>query len=272
MLLPYTGDALSELQASTMYGHGVHAAPRMHVGGGGQYIGDMPFDPLIHEVFDINHMSTLGLALEEPHVSLYHPERPLEVNLVADYRNMGGNESVARAKRAVAHTLSDGVYDELSGVADRLNTYVMGAQQSELFDDHTQEAINEHDVADICLSGLTIVVSDFARLKLEAPAKGFESAIAVKVNHLLERRVPRNVGVIALSGRGEVNTNKARKLDIVNQELDRAHGDTVQRLQTQGFEVVPVVVRADRKPFGYDIDATDRQLAQAVDAIAQRQK
>ncbi|MCA9330138.1 hypothetical protein KDA11_05795 [Candidatus Saccharibacteria bacterium] len=267
MQLSHTGDALSEMRANVMHGSGVHPSSQLRIGGGGQYLGDMPFDPSIHEATDINPMSIMGMALDQPHVSVYRPEKPLQVNLVADYRNMGGDQNISRAKRSVAHHLSDGIYDALYSATDRLNTYVFGARQGEFFDSGTQEVIEEEDIADLCLDGLTLVVSDFARLKLDSNNRSFESAIAVKVNHLLERQIPSKVGVIALSGGGEVNTNNARKLLAVNQELARQHQTAVQRLRQQGFKIASIVARADLRPFGYDVDDADRQLADAIIAI-----
>lgn len=272
MQLPKTGDALSDLRANAMHGYGVHASSQFRAGGGGQYLGDMPFDPAVHEASDINPLSSMGLAFDQPHVSVYRPERPLRVNLVADYRNLGGNTGIQKAKHAVADHLNEEVYEALSGVTDRLDTFVLGSDQHEFFDRRTQELVTAEDVAELCLNGLTVVVSDFSHLKIAAPEKRFDSAIAVKVNHLLERQVPSNVGVIALSGKGEVNTNKARKLNVVNQELAREHDATVSGLQQQGFEVVPVVVRADQGPHGYDVSSVDHLLAEAVGNINRRQQ
>lgn len=273
MYLPETAHAIQDLSANVAFGQGDHDSVSVKAGGPGLIMGAVPFDPFVHEWADIKPGSMMEMVTGLPHVEMVRPARPVVINVITDYSGMNYYEPMTKAKRRAAQKITNGLIDSIQSVTDRIDTYTIGAKKDELPDMYTEELTGEHAsqiekaeaIADVAAHDYTIVISDFTQLPMESVRADFSRTVGVKLNHLLERKIPANIGVIAVSG-VEVNTNKSRKLSARNTELQRAHEASIYRLAACGLRVASIITRAD-VPSGIDVAQTDVDIANAIQAI-----
>lgn len=275
MAFPETTEAVAELFANRQYGQGAHTLSAARTGVDGIALGEVQFDPYLHDAYDIKPISLTELLTGQPQVDVVRPNFPVHINVVTDYTDKGDNDPIARSKRNVAHTVTKYLEEALSSVADRLDTYAVGSGMShgsaildaeELAQEDASEEEKAEAVASLCMRGLTVVISDFAGLPLYGTNGDFSETVGIKLNHLLERNVPANMGVIAISGGVEVNTNKPKKLAPVNNLLEHNHQEAISRLKDAGLSMASLVARAD-KIGGFDQTQSDKEISLAIKAL-----
>jgi hypothetical protein len=243
-------------------------------------LGEVPFDPTVHEMSDIKPNALMEMVTDDPYVELVRPSRPLILNVVTDYSGMGYFDPIALAKRKAASVITESLIDSLQSVTDRLKSFTVGARDNELPDMFTEELAGERAaardraeaVADLSRDDYTVVISDFSGLPLEDADGDYERTVGVKINHVLERKIPeelQGIGVIALSGGREANTRSARSLRRTNNDLERTHQETLARLNGLGIAVASLVTRADIEG-GLDVQATDAALDAAFGTLIQK--
>lgn len=278
MHLPKTSGALSESMANNRTGPGAHAFANNRAGGGGLFLGEVPFDFQQHEVTDILSSSSMEVVTGEPHVGMYRPNHPLHMNVVTDYGNDADDARIMRVKRLAARNITEGILGQLTSVTDRLESYAVGALGSSrlprgqfmLADRDKTEEERAKAVARLSLEGLTLVISDFRSLPLATSKVGsYKETLALKVNHPLERRIPANIGFLSVKGLFEINTGKSRELEKANQRLEEQHKRKVGELEDAGITVVSVVIDP-KSPQKVDVRELDRSLARGVKDIARR--
>ena len=275
--LPETESALAEMAASENYVFGQHDGTELKHGVVGRTMGDVPFDPAKHQVGDINPLSVWGMVLDEPHVSVVLPDRPLLASVVLHSEPGDDRYHMTEAKRVLARTVQASLLESLPGMTDRGSLYVVGENAQDIaannsdmeaFATNGDPAANAKAVSELCLDGLTFVISDFARLPLaQVPNAEYPATVGLKVNHPLERQFRPGMGVVRLGGRKEVNTNKPRELQRFNEGLKATHTNIVNSLRLSGIAVASLVVTPGQ-PQGFDLTGVDRTIAAAVSQIS----
>jgi hypothetical protein len=242
---------------------GLISSPESHV----------EFDPAIHDPDQIDHFSFEGLTMDEDQVRIIDRELPLYMNLALDETSRSGYSRLTSAKQKVARHLAQ----ELKGIMehDQDDAYSVSFQdeasrpsKSRLIDQVTavagrQQIPGKMSVITETDPALPIFLGDFSRQNFSS----LDGALAVKINHILERRVPANAGLIGLGGGYELDTNNDRHLAAYNRVLEAKHLRTVSALQEVGAQVVAVVADP-RREYGFDVNSTDQAIAQGVALLA----
>lgn len=273
--LKQTRHAIFELQSSEERGVGMHMGDELAIGVPGIPIGEVAFDSSRHLAEAINPFSVGEMMTGMPHVTQVMPFRHLEMNVVlhqdpADRRLHRWLQPVREHKRWLARQLFSAI-DDSKQMLDQTNLYVVG--DSEDIDDlpgiadirrNTESADNaSKEIAQICLQGLTFVISDFNNLPLGRLQAAYTQAIAVKVNHALELKIPANVGIFPLDGATDVDTRKAHKLKAANDGIQVKHSRIEDSLVESGFRLARAVY--DPKSSVSDsLSATDENIAKAI--------
>jgi hypothetical protein len=282
-----TGQALFELRAAEPYSMGMHLGEQLSVGDLGVKVGEVPFDPSLHEPSDIDRMSMMGRVRGRPYVAQIVPFRPEEANVVlhndpADQAWSGYLAPMWDYKRGLAVSLSDAISDAKQ-MGDTGTVYVVGDTTRQTGLRHADYVRNTETpekaadaIADICRRGLTFVISDFEALPLDrAPAGYFGKTVAVKVNHKSELEIPANVGDYPLDGLEVVNTHNSKKLQAANDAIKRRHAELERRLGLKprlgglGLAVAKVIYDEGFAP-RMQVRATDKSIAGAVRKLASR--
>lgn len=264
-----TESALAEIPSNVRFGGGSHYLYDVTSGKEGLIIGSMPFDPSMHSSYQIDPTSLIGLALDTAYVTQVLPIKPLSINLIVDASKRNEHQLVTDRKLTMAAELGNAIDNALGGVGDRVNTYVIGETEIDIAERSTV-LIEEKDpleislrIADIANRGLTFVISDFKNFNLEPTILPLDGVIAIKVDHILERQLPANVGRISLGGLVEVNTNRPKKLQQVNEQLQSQHDAIVSKLKMHGASVASVIIDS-RIEEGFDLPGADLAIAMAV--------
>lgn len=271
-LLHETSDALGDFAANTQYGFGSHYERNIRTGVAGLPLGDTEFDPTRHQLSDINHLSPMTDLTGEFYVSEVIPQRPLTVNVILDGR--GGNEHhvIAAQKRRAQQGISTGLVEAVPGITDHAAAYVLSDENTRNYTNFDGEYLpvrSEEEagriVEDIALSGLTFVVSDFKKLRLQ---RIDGQMIAIKANHPLERAIPQNIGFVSLGGAIELDTHNLRQLNRVNSALEQRHDAIIDGIQAAGAKAISVQA-VPKSEHGFFVMNTDRRIAEAVEAYNQ---
>jgi hypothetical protein len=243
-------------------------------------IGEVPFNPAKHLPSSINPLSLMEQVTGVQHVRQVIPRNPLDVNIVVhnDPAQRDDPEWMTKAKLQLASTFRD-VFTEVLPVSDRVHTYIIGDRVSELTEPETEYLDNTQDpdvtaqaVAEICQDGLAVVLSTFRNLPLDQVKNAnYDSAVAVKTNHLFEVELQPGVGKWKTGDEKNpvVNTGKPKELAIWNDILLQRDATLKARLGEAGLAVAQVIFDPRRRPYGFDLAKTDHSVAEALRSIAQ---
>jgi hypothetical protein len=266
--LPETQFVFANIPANNARWQGEHTHHRVKAISQGMYLGSVPFDPALHEPQDIDHLSPLGLALDEDYAYQVLPGSGLIANLVVDSTSRSELPQITSVKSSLVTELSDSLHS-VKSTTDRILTYNLidqGAQSSDWDSDPIEvdgPAALTQTIAGLALGSLTFVISDFKRVRFDEPGLDLENVVAIKVNHILERRLPAGRGFISMGGLVDVNTTNPRQLKQANAQRAAEHAQLVQQLEQAGAAVASVVVEP-RLADGFNIAAADRAIAQAI--------
>lgn len=267
-----TSEALSNLGAQQRTGIGDHTNPDLATGVYGNIVlGEVQFDPNVHSPIEIDHLSMMGVAMDELYVTEVLPENPIIAHVIVDGRDRQDYPALAKAKQKLASLLVVALDQALPGMSDVVYDY-------RLVDDIQQrKGLREdiiayrggrelsRDLHNLGSSGIKFLISDFgSNIFKKSSELKLDGTVAIKVNHLLERQVPRGIGRISVGGAREIDTNNPKSLAPHNSMLKESHDDTVARLESAGASVASVVVDGQIKPDGIDFLDADRQIAAAI--------
>lgn len=274
MALPNTTDALSTLLTNQRWSQGANQASHIEVGSMGIVLGDVEYDPTKHSPSDINPLSLMAEATGIEHVQQNMPEKPLNIGVIVDVASIDDDPRIRARKMDAARQLTGLLADAMPSITDHIHSYVVGSGsyaeaaigESQMMGIEASDEQRALQVAQFCLDGLTFVISDFRRLPLANAGQRFSEAVAIKLNHPLERRIPGGIGVIGLGNGYEVDTNSDKQLAIVNNKLEAKHQATVEALEHRGLEVASVLI----DPFavdGIDHKSSDNAVASAINRL-----
>lgn len=268
-----TQRALTELAANQQYGFGVHSALQVRTGMSGLDVGEMPFDPARHSVSSINPLSLMEMATDIPHVRQVIPRNPLHATIVLHETEGVDDSQLAKVKRDLAFGLGDAITVALPSMTDRTFNYIIGNQHesinelgAEYIETDARPEAAAKNMAELCKHGLGFIISDFHNLPV---ASSDAATVAIKVNHPLELALPGGVGTISLGGNYQVNTNKSRELNRVNDALKAQHDRIVGHLRAMGLTVASVVLDQNARG-AFEFDAADDAIANAIDDISSK--
>jgi hypothetical protein len=274
MSLPNTTDALSALLTNQRWSQGANQTSHIEVGSMGVVLGDTEYDSARHSPTDINPLSLMAEATGMDYVQQVISEKPLNISVVTDLGNMDDDSRISRRKHDVARNLTSLLTDAMPSITDYVHSYVVGAGvhaeaaigESQMLGVEASDQQRAAQVAQFCLDGLAIVISDFRHLPLADTDGRFNETIAVKLNHPLERKIPEGIGVIGLGNGYEVDTNSDKQLAIINEKLDLRHQATVEALERSGIKVASVVIDPIALG-GLGYDSADEALAEAINRL-----
>lgn len=267
-ILLETQRVFANLPANNPRWQGDHLQHQSKASMDGIFLGTLPFDPFVHDAHDIDPLAAMGFALGEDHVRQVFPHRSLITNVVIDSTGRLDAPAVTESKARLARGLSD-CLDETKGSMDLNFSYRLVSPESELNDGSAENIpVNEREFArtigEFARNSLTFVISDFNRMRFDrSPDTDFGNVVAIKVNNPLERQIPANIGPVPLGGLQYVDTNKRRKLEPVNRDLQAQHERIVRDLCSTGASVASIIFN-HRMPEGFDVDAADAQIAAAI--------
>lgn len=267
--LPRFESAVAELSAKGMLSSGEHTEYLLAQGDVDIQLGTTEFDPTWHDPSDIDFTEEDGLTDGVLHVPVGLVKRPLLVNIVHDQLPRDEAHVITVRKREAADLIVRSLQARIPQM-DPINGQVVLQQTGRefLLDDVTVAESREDGVraiSDITLSGLSLVISDFNAMRFSQ--RSLNGAVALKLNHLLEREVPAGLGVVDMGSGIELNTDRKRDLVRYNERLQDQHNKIVEGLEAAGAQVIPVVVDARIKPAGFDSDVMDANLAQAIEQM-----
>lgn len=271
-LLRYTEDALFDLQLErTQRAYGVHLNDEAS-SDIGRRIGQVMFNPLEHTPAQIARFSMMGIITGEDFVDVNMPVTPLDMNIVAHYRKDNSDPIISNQKKKLMSSISEQIVDARPGITDRVAFYAVTETDEQIDDDF--ELIQTNDpkeaaqaIADLCLDGLTFVLSDFEGLPLEDIESVQQRAIGVKINAPLEKEVAKARGShLKLGGTREQSSNG---IEFFNEQVLAPHHDRLaKRMELAGFAVAQTVFTLD-SPYFFDVPSTDLSLAEAIDQVIQ---
>lgn len=270
--MPLTSEALGELRSNMAFGLGDHRMVDIKAAVPGLPLGHESFDHRRHSPIDIDPLAPFSDALGGDHVRLVLPSKPVAINVVTEYSLAKEHPVLAQTKRNLASSISNTVEDALPGMLDYSYLYAVGNDIPvglpndveaipTIDDEQTSDAIRQ-----LAHNGLTFVISSFRTLRLNDVANG-DGMVGIKVNHALERFVPRNRGVLVVGGLAEIKTHKRKELDAFNARLEARHQGIVRTLEDSGVEVASIVTRTDQEE-KYDEAEADKSIAAALQRVA----
>ncbi len=269
MRLPETQDAIIELASNSELAQGVHTQSRPRAGGTGIALGDVPFDPSRHTVADINPMSLMGEVTGDPYVTLVLPRKDTVINVVTDFGQTGDIQAVSKLKYDLGHDITTEIEDALPSITDRIRRFSIGEIPTVAAHEdyrglmsHSEDARIE-DIQELCLQGLTVIVSDFNKLPLHKQSSNSLEGVAIKVTHPLELPLAPGNGVISLGQGREVNTKKPKELNEWNRRVTEKRQQLFEGLGSTGLQVVEVVY-CPTLVDGYNVQKADSELAVAI--------
>ena len=277
--LSETRNALQQILSDEQMRSGVHLADYVAIGVPGVTVGEVPFNPSMHSVSAINPMSLNEWSTDQYHVKQVVPFKSLEMNVIlhrdpADRQMPQWLESARQYKHYLASSLADAVFDAKQ-VGDEANYYIIGDTQDREENNWNVEYISGTEdpveaartIEDICLRGLTFIVSDFNRLPLEHNA-GMNRSLAIKSNHPYEIEVPKAKFALPLGGDRELRTWKSKELKQYNDDLEEKNLAIEQRLLDLGLRVSHDSHQGLNSD-GYNMSSVDAVLASQLRSIQQ---
>lgn len=270
-----TSEALTEWQANMPHLMGQNLAHRPTVGvHSNVMLGDVLFDSNEHDLYDVNPDALDSVASDELYVTEVLPEESLAVNLVIDSTSRDEHPLVSRGKKRLAKSLATAIDHSLPGAADQIFRYRIYSEKSKrgnlleetIFAPDSETYSNK--LGQLATSGaLTFLFTDGRGVQLEPGTLRTGTAVAIKFNHHLERRLIAGRGVVSLfgGGGGETDTSNPRKLAEKNAELQEQHKAIVESLRASGMAVAEVVNAMSA--LGYDIGEADKSIARAIRSL-----
>lgn len=275
MAYPETQAALMQLTTEERFGLGGHILPMVVIGNSGINVGEEPFLLGHHDPSAINHHSVMAAATGELQVRDSLSCRPLDIAVVTDYGSRDDRGDITRRKREGAGVVADALRSSVPDIADTITSYAVGASRRTRLQDGEErlrgagsgdsEESRAAAIASLASNGIVMVLSDFRHLPLHhrATSDMRANAIAVKVNHRLERRVPFNVGVLSLNGGIEIDTSDADQVVAINKRLNALHNSRLDKLRRAGILTTNITLQPSR-PDGYYAPYVDKRLAEGI--------
>jgi hypothetical protein len=269
MHFPETVASMTKLPPNRRLNPGSHLFRRETTGHVGTPQPDRDFIPGIDKATDIKVLSFLGETIGTPQVAQVQPRGKMGVNILVDGFDKESDERIVARKLQVASNIAKLLHHDLAyHTSDLVHLY---SSEDISLDDLGHARGNVHrlpedqNALEICHSGLTIMISDFSRKHFNANSSVFP-AIAVKINHQLERSIPKNVGILALGNGYEIDTTQESERMFMNQKLSNVHHTEVESLLAGGSSVVDVVINPQLQ-LGFDQKAVDQQLGASVSSL-----
>ncbi len=293
--LKRTQQALAEVSASDIRIRGNHLGTSVLTRKSGIFVEEVPFKAGRHRQSDVNPMSKKGIVTGKKYVRRVNPMRPLELTVVT-HRNPGENShpSIVDGKQLVADSLRRIFAKSLPGPTDSIDYHVVGEPTDEdiasrrvrVARDTGTPAKAAKKIIDLSrrAKGLTIVISpSFDDLQLSRTGVNrdtFTRMVGIQASHPIELGIsqvddqndPNEPGllqvgglnaVISNGGTGEVDLTDERQVEFVNTRLQKYQESTVGQLQLSRLSVATVVYNPEMS-IGFDIQAADKEVAQAI--------
>ncbi|HET9173834.1 MAG TPA: hypothetical protein VFN56_00970 [Candidatus Saccharimonadales bacterium] len=281
--LKETNAAFSDMAANSELHYGLHLAGEVRTGRQGLPMGEVMFDPGRHSVASINHRSLMADTVGVPYVRQVLPTQPLSVTVVVEHRpNPADHPGIEGAKQILAKTLRESLIESKGSATDWIHTYLLGDLEETITDfdvidrkPKTNAAVIR-TMADICSSGLGIVISDFERVDFSAVKRNqFAGTVALKINHQYEVSLPSNRGIWNTGNGNEVDTRCAKQLRRYNDISRSRHHHTMDQLARAGFSAAAIELnpdlyeRGDHRKLGVSVEDLDTTIAKAIRATVQ---
>ncbi len=272
--LSLTQDVLSEMAANGLDGYGTHLLADVQTGIPGLVLSEVDYNPRRDSPTAIVMSSVREMVTGQPQVRQYAPQQLLSANVIIHERGSTDSYGISEAKRHMAAELRQAITESMPGLTDEVTTYAVG-EKAGLYHDLDIEAwttdgdplTDAKTISELCRDGLAFVIGDFLQLPLErVSGASYPATVAVKTNHRIEMALPANVGTLPTIGGGEVNTNKPKELQRVNEALASLHAETIARLGRLGIAVAHIVL-APHFTAGYETTAADRAISRAISRI-----
>jgi hypothetical protein len=278
-----TRHALIQLRSQRAARAGIHLAEKIAVGVPGVPVGHSMYDPNLHPGEAIDPSAAMEWATGLPHVTVRVPFRPEHINLVVHTDPAERLlPSYLQPVRKQKLELAQGLFKALSVTkmpTDKINYVVLGdpvsAEELEAESVYVPESespeIAAKAVAELCVRGLTFVISDFNKLPLGQNNQIFQRTLAIKTNHKLELELPhtkRKVDLSVGSGRS-IKLWKKNEVDKANQSLAIKHRGLRAFLGSLGMEVAQVA-HDNHQNVADNVTSADEAIASAVRNIARR--
>lgn len=272
--LHHTQEALAEIAANGLDGFGTHLLSDVQRGVPGLVLGEVVYDPKRDMPGAIVHSSVRELVTGRPQVRQYAPQQLLTANVIIHDRKSTDSFGMYEAKTNVATELRQALRESMPGLTDEVFSYAVGetagtrrGQDMEIRATNGDPLVDAKTIGDLCKNGLSFIISDFLNLPLEkVPGARYPATVGVKINHPIEIKLPPNVGTLPTIAGGEVNTNKSKQLQRVNEALQSLHNDTVRQLGRLGIGVAHVVI-APKLRAQYDVTVADTAISRAIGQI-----
>jgi hypothetical protein len=291
MLLLETQHSIAEL-ATSHKAVGMHNTGQLVVGGQGYKAAELAFDIDLHEPEDIDPFSLVGMMSGEPQVTEVMPEKSLDVNVILhrdpmeDEKEKGGHaDEIFWARKTLMHAVGQAITSSLL-YNDRARFYVVGQRDPDLigregiYIPETEDPVDASEaISKLCTGGLNIVMGTFARLRLENTPKGtFKTTVGVKTNHILDRKLGRNMGewptgdpempIVNTNDQGVIKKRMSDDLIAYHNLQERRHKEIVTRSEATGIKMAEAVFDKTVEPHYFDTGVTDRSLAKAIKRVA----
>jgi len=265
MQLPKTREALADLAANSKYGMGGHLEEDPRAGMYGLQIGEVDYDPLLHEPEDIINDSAYAEASGIEQVAYMLPARPLHFNVVADLGSVAGSLPVRTAKEETIMTLSRELRANPGDSFDSISMYVLGGTRKVRQELRAEKVKSDRQLLEICSSGLTFVLSDFSRLMAVFHNRNIAGTVGLKVDHLLEVSVPR-MGELVVGKGKELDTANEGDRAAFNARLERHHAGILDDLERSEISAVQIVTPTDLQG-NFNVQTTDVAIANAIKSL-----
>ncbi len=279
--LEQTHNTMGDLAGDRQRNFGEHISSVPRANAFGINLGEVTFDPARHELQDINPFSMAEESTGMPHVRMVLPRRALDIQIVEDRTDNGDDPQISRAKHRLAEILGESIIHSKSGITDRVKHYLIVDSDQvksqklgydvELIDSSKGAEAVSRTVADICLNGLTFVISDFKSLRLENQSRhNYEKTVAIKINHPAEIEIPAGNVIFELGKGRELDSSKPKELAKFNLILEEKNRIIIERLENAGVSVAQVIfkpVRPDNK-LEYNLANADTAIAKAINRIS----
>jgi len=275
-----TQTAISEYYANRQQAVGGHIYAMPRAGARGLIIGEVPFEGAVHPAHAMKPFSIHEEITGLPQVDLTLPHRALEIQVILDRSPSRDIPRIQKAKRALMDLLVGAIFDSRPDMTDRVREVVIVDQDSEeakTFGPDV-EKINSQEgpeavasrVASICVSGLTLVLSNFEALRLDQlPSRNFQSTVGVKVNHFSSIKLPKgNVKIPVGNGR-MIDASDEVQLAAYHRVQDTHNKAVVDRLSAVDIAVSQVVLYPGLA-LGFDYEESDKSIASAIQHVGNR--
>lgn len=266
---PETVRAISSLPPNMRLSEGNHLDRRQVVGRIGEKAEDKPFVFGQHIIQDINPTSLMGEILDAPHVSTVQPGRRSQTSIIVGPMEKLDDPRIRLQKQRVASKIAETLFNSMAQTSDSVRLLVV--EDTDIGDvspvaTRLTRIDSDRELAENCRRGLSFLISDFSDLKDANVNISAKPVIGLKINHILERELPKAKGLIGLGNGYEVDLANGVQVDQVNARLDEAHNRIIGKLNDSGIKVVSVVVD-NMLEDGFNPKSVDASLASAVTSL-----